>query len=140
MVVGDDYQSIYGFRGADFTNILKFGEDFPQAKLIKLEKNYRSSEEIISYTNRIAENLKIKYSKKIVGRGRRGERIHKNSFKNEEEEGRFICEKILSYREKLSFEEMAILFRNRYTVKVLEKLLEEYGIPYYKKESEKKSE
>lgn len=138
MVVGDDYQSIYGFRGADFTNILKFGEDFPQAKLIKLEKNYRSSEEVISYTNRIADNLKIKYNKKIIGTGRKGEKIHKNSFRNEEEEGKFICKKILSYREKLPFEEMAILFRNRYTVKVLEKLLEEYSIPYYKKESEKK--
>ena len=72
MVVGDDYQSIYGFRGADFTNILKFGEDFSKSKLIKLEKNYRSSEEIIAYTNRIANNFKIKYNKKICGTGRRG--------------------------------------------------------------------
>lgn len=127
MVVGDDYQSIYGFRGADFTNILKFGEDFPKAKLIKLEKNYRSSEEIIAYTNRIANNFKIKYNKKIYGTGRRGEK-----------EGRYICEKILAYKEKFPFEEMVILFRNKYTVKVMEKLLMEYKIPYYKKEMEEK--
>ena len=114
MVVGDDYQSIYGFRGADFTNILKFGEDFPKAKLIKLEKNYRSSEEIIAYTNRIANNFKIKYNKKIYGTGRRGERVHINSFKDEEKEGRYICEKILAYKEKFPFEEMVILFRNKY--------------------------
>lgn len=138
MVVGDDYQSIYGFRGADFTNILKFGEDFPKAKLIKLEKNYRSSEEIIAYTNRIANNFKIKYNKKIYGTGRRGERVHINSFKDEEKEGRYICEKILAYKEKFPFEEMVILFRNKYTVKVMEKLLMEYKIPYYKKEMEEK--
>lgn len=138
MVVGDDYQSIYGFRGADFTNILKFGEDFPKAKLIKLEKNYRSSEEIIAYSNRIAKNFNLKYSKKIVGLGKNMDRVHKNSFRDEESEGRYICEKILSYRENFPFEEMAILFRNRYTVKVIEKLLMEYGIPYYKKEMEEK--
>ena len=138
MVVGDDYQSIYGFRGADFTNILKFGEDFPKAKLIKLEKNYRSSEEIIAYTERISNNFKIKYSKKICGTKRKGERVHINSFKDEEQEGRYICEKILTYRESFPFEEMAILFRNKYTVRVLEKLLIEYEIPYYKKDTEKK--
>lgn len=138
MVVGDDYQSIYGFRGADFTNILKFGEDFPKAKLIKLEKNYRSSKEIIAYTNRIANSFKIRYNKKICGTGRGGEGVHINSFKDEEQEGRYVCEKILAYREKFPFEEMAILFRNRYTVKVMEKLLIEYKIPYYKKEMEEK--
>lgn len=138
MVVGDDYQSIYGFRGADFTNILKFGEDFPRARLIKLEKNYRSSEEIIAYTNRIANNFKLRYNKKISGVGKVGERVHKNSFKDEESEGRYICEKILLYKERVSYEEIAILFRNKYTVKVLEKLLIEYKIQYYKKESEKK--
>lgn len=136
MVVGDDYQSIYGFRGADFTNILKFGKDFPNAKFIRLEKNYRSSDEIIDYTNRIAKEFKLKYDKRISGIGRSGEKIHKNFFKDEETQGRYICEKILSHKEKYFLEEMAILFRNRYTVKVLEQLLQEYGIPYHKKDDE----
>ncbi|WP_294704856.1 ATP-dependent helicase [uncultured Fusobacterium sp.] len=138
MVVGDDYQSIYGFRGADFTNILKFGDDFPKAQLIKLEQNYRSSDEIIRYTNRIAKNFKLKYNKKIFGLGRNQERIHINSFKNIEEEGRYICEKIISYKESIPYEDMAILYRNRYTIVVLEKLLQEYKIPYHKKSEENK--
>lgn len=137
MVVGDDYQSIYGFRGADFTNILNFALDFPKGQLIKLETNYRSSDEIISYTNRIAERFKLKYSKKISGVGRKGERVHKNSFKDEESEGKFICEKIMTLGKNTPYKEMAILFRNRYTIKILEKLLQEYKIPYNKKDSEK---
>lgn len=138
MVVGDDYQSIYGFRGADFTNILKFGEDFPKGRLIKLEKNYRSTFEIIEYTNKIANRFKLKYNKEILGIGNHGERVHINSFKDEEKEGKYICERIVKLKELIPYEEMAILFRNRYTVKVLEKLLQEYGIPYHKKEDEKR--
>ena len=138
MVVGDDYQSIYGFRGADFTNILKFGDDFPNAQLIKLEKNYRSSEEIIEYINRISQNFELKYSKKVIGTERKVAKVIKISFKDEEKEGRYICEKIIEYSKKISYEEIAILFRNRYSIKVLEKLLLEYKIPYYKKETDKK--
>lgn len=138
MVVGDDYQSIYGFRGADFTNILKFGDDFPNSKLIKLQYNYRSSDEIIGYSNRIAKNFKIRYNKQIMGTGRKGEKIHKNFFKDERAEAKFICEKILKLSSDIPYEEMAILFRNRYTIKVLEKLLVEYSIPFHKKEEEKK--
>ena len=137
-VVGDENQSIYGFRGADFTNILKFGDDFPNAQLIKLEKNYRSSEEIIEYINRISQNFELKYNKKVIGTERKVAKVIKISFKDEEKEGRYICEKIIEYSKKIPYEEIAILFRNRYSIKVLEKLLLEYKIPYYKKETDKK--
>ena len=137
MVVGDDYQSIYGFRGADYENILKFGEDFPKAKLIKLERNYRSSEEIITYTNRIAKKLKYKYNKNIYGLSRSVEKVHKNSFRNIEKENEYICKKILDYSKNMVFEEMAILYRNKYNIKTLEKSLKDYNIPYHKKEEKK---
>lgn len=139
MVVGDDYQSIYGFRGADFTNILKFGEDFPEGRLIKLRTNYRSSEEIIAYCNRIANKFLFKYDKTISGTGRKVEKVHRNSFKDEIVEGRYICEKILSLRESIPYEEIAILFRNKYGVKSLEKILKEHSIPYHTKDNEKKN-
>lgn len=136
MVVGDDYQSIYGFRGANFTNILKFGDDFPNSKLIKLKMNYRSSDEIIEYTNRIANKFNLKYNKIIIGTDVHCEKVHKNSFKNIEGEGDYICKKILQLKDKIPLEEIAILYRNRYIIKALEKLLNEYGIEYHKKEEE----
>lgn len=139
MVVGDDYQSIYGFRGADFQNILRFGEDFPNSKLIKLEKNYRSTDEIIEITNKIARRFELKYNKKITGTNRKGEKVYINSFKDEECEGRYICKKIIEKRKEIVFEDMAILFRNRYTIKIMEKLLSEYKIPFYKKDDEIKN-
>ena len=140
MVVGDDYQSIYGFRGADFTNILKFGEDFPQAKLIKLETNYRSTDEIIDYTNKIAHKFKLKYQKLAYGTGKKDGKIYKNQFRNEEKQWEYICKKINKfYEDGIPYEEMAVLFRNRYAVKKLEKYLNDFEIPFHRKEENKQS-
>ena len=94
MAVGDDYQSIYGFRGADFKNILRFGKDFPNSKMIKLERNYRSSDEIIKYINGISEGFLLKYNKNTRGTMKNGENPHIISFLNEEKQGEFICRKI----------------------------------------------
>lgn len=131
MAVGDDYQSIYGFRGADFENILRFGKDFPASQMIKLEKNYRSSDEIIEYTNKISEDFLLKYDKNVKGTGRRGENPHIASFLNEEKQGEFICRKIEELKEKgIPYEEMAILYRNKYIVHKLKKIMKEKNIPF----------
>ncbi|MBR8701066.1 ATP-dependent DNA helicase Rep [Fusobacterium sp. DD29] len=137
MVVGDDFQSIYGFRGADFTNILKFGKDFPNSKLIKLQTNYRSKEEIINYTNKISKSMKIKYNKKVIGTGNSGGRIFKNQFINEEKQWEYLCKKIMNlHLSGTSYSEIAILYRNRYGVKGLLKYLTSNGIPYHTKSDE----
>ena len=65
MVVGDDAQSIYSFRGANFENILYFPETYPDCKIIKLEKNYRSNQGILDFTNDIVNNFTIGYRKKL---------------------------------------------------------------------------
>lgn len=131
MAVGDDYQSIYGFRGADFENILRFGKDFPASQMIKLEKNYRSSDEIIDYTNKISENFLLKYNKRVKGTRRRGENPHIVSFLNEEKQGEFICRKIEELKEKgISYGEVAILYRNKYIVHKLRKIMKEKNIPF----------
>lgn len=131
MAVGDDYQSIYGFRGADFENILRFGKDFPRSQMIKLEKNYRSSDEIIEYTNKISKDFLLKYNKNVKGTKRRGENPHTASFLNEEKQGEFICRKIEELKEKgIPYEEMAILYRNKYIVYKLKKIMKEKNIPF----------
>lgn len=131
MAVGDDYQSIYGFRGADFENILRFGKDFPRSQMIKLEKNYRSSDEIIEYTNKISKDFLLKYNKNVKGTKRRGENPHTASFLNEEKQGEFICRKIEELKEKgIPYEEMAILYRNKYIVYKLKKIIKEKNIPF----------
>lgn len=134
MVVGDDYQSIYGFRGAEFENILRFNEDFPNSYLIKLEKNYRSTEEIVEYSNKIASKFHLKYNKIAKSTGRRGGKPNILKFKDENLQNRFIVEKILKFQKNgIKYGDMAIIYRDRYSVIKLEKLLLENNIPYEKK-------
>lgn len=134
MVVGDDYQSIYGFRGAEFENILRFNEDFPNSYLIKLEKNYRSTEEIVEYSNKIASKFSMKYNKVSKSTGRRGDKPKILKFKDEDLQNRFIVEKILKFqKDGIKYGDMAIIYRDRYSVIKLEKLLLENSIPYEKK-------
>ncbi|WP_294655969.1 ATP-dependent helicase, partial [uncultured Fusobacterium sp.] len=134
MVVGDDYQSIYGFRGAELENILRFNEDFPNSYLIKLEKNYRSTEEIVEYSNKIASKFHLKYNKIAKSTGRRGGKPNILKFKDENLQNRFIVEKILKFQKNgIKYGDMAIIYRDRYSVIKLEKLLLENSIPYEKK-------
>lgn len=131
MAVGDDSQSIYGFRDADFESILKFNQIFPKSQLIKLEVNYRSTDEIIDYSRNILNNLFFKYRKDIKGTGKRGEKPYTLSFKNEEKQWEYICEKIEKFhREGVPYKEIAVLYRNSYTIQLLKKFLSERKIPY----------
>lgn len=136
MAVGDDYQSIYGFRGADFENILRFGKDFPDGKIIKLEKNYRSSDEIIDYVNKISDGFLLKYNKNTKGTMKKGDNPHIISFLDEKKQGEFICRKIEELKEKgIPYEEMAVLYRNKYIVHKLEKIMKEKNIPFIMQEN-----
>ena len=87
-----------------------------------MEKNYRSSDEIIEYTNKISEKFLLKYNKNVKGTMRKGEKPHVIGFLNEEKQGEYICRKIEELKEKgIPYEEMAILYRNKYIINKLEK-------------------
>ncbi len=133
MVVGDDSQSIYSFRGANFKNIIDFPKIFPDAKIIKLEENYRSTQEILNFTNHIIENSSEKYSKFLFSKQKNGELPVILSASTENLQSRFIVEKILDLREEgIPLKEIAVLFRSSFMSFDLEIELNKANIPYQK--------
>lgn len=133
MVVGDDSQSIYGFRGANYRNIFEFPKLFPETKIIKLEQNYRSTQPILDLANAIIENSKIKYTKALFTLRKGGEKPILFRAKDETEASQFVADKILELREKgLKLSQIAVLFRSAYHSYDLEVELTKRGIPFIK--------
>jgi len=113
MVVGDDAQSIYSFRGADFYNIIRFPKEFPGATIIKLEENYRSTQPILSLTNSIIENAEEKFTKTLFTKIEGGDKPLVYPAQNESGEARFVVETIEKLQnEGTSPTEIAVLFRS----------------------------
>jgi len=133
MVVGDDSQSIYAFRGANFKNIMNFPEQFSGTRVIGLEENYRSIQPILDLTNVIIERAEEKYSKKLFTR-RSGENIPLLvETESENSQSKFIIEKILQLnREGAPYGEMSVLFRASFHSFDLEIELSKNGIPFIK--------
>ena len=130
-VVGDDDQSIYGWRGADIRNILDFEKDFPDAKVIKLEQNYRSTANILDAANQVIAHNKGRKEKALWTDEGEGEKIHLYSAGDEREEAAWICEQIRKMQKQdLAFSQMAILYRTHAQSRVLEEMLMRAGIPY----------
>ena len=133
MVVGDDSQSIYSFRGANFKNIIDFPKLFDNVTLIKLEENYRSTQPILNFTNHIIERAIEKYPKVLFTRKTEGELPAIISAKNENLQSKFIVERILELREEgISLSEMAVLFRSSFFSFDLEIELKKANIPFVK--------
>lgn len=133
MVVGDDSQSIYSFRGADFNNILEFPVLFPETKIIKLEHNYRSTSHILNFTNFIIEQASEKYSKHLFSENNYGDLPAIIPTPNENFQSQFIVDKILSLREEgIQLNEIAVLFRSSYFSFDLEIELNKAKIPFVK--------
>jgi DNA helicase-2/ATP-dependent DNA helicase PcrA len=133
MVVGDDSQSIYAFRGANFKNIMDFPKLFPESKLIKLEENYRSTQQILDFTNHIIERAVEKYPKKLFTRKGDGELPVIVSANNENMQSKFIVDHILELGEEgVPFSEIAVLFRSSYFSFDLEIELNKANIPFIK--------
>src|SRR2546426_433595 len=123
-VVGDDSQSIYGFRGADVRNILEFQDDFPDARVVKLEQNYRSTGTILSAANAVIANNRGGIAKRLWSELGQGEQIHVRTFDDEHAEARFVVGEI----ERLvddgaSREEMAVFYRTNAMSRVIEDTL-----------------
>ena len=133
MVVGDDSQSIYAFRGASFKNIMDFPKVFPEAKLIKLEQNYRSTQPILDFTNQVIKYAKEKYEKNLftVKEG-----VVKPAYieaENENWQSKFIVQRVLEIREEgVLLSDMAVLFRSAWQSADIEIELNTHNIPYVK--------
>jgi len=131
-VVGDDDQSIYGWRGADIRNILDFEKDFPDAKVIKLEQNYRSTQTILDAANSVIVNNKGRKGKNLWTSNKQGERIKCYVAYNEHDEAQFICHRILEgvQHEGRKYSDFAILYRMNAQSRAIEASMVYAGIPY----------
>ncbi|KKP59277.1 MAG: UvrD/REP helicase [Candidatus Magasanikbacteria bacterium GW2011_GWC2_34_16] len=131
IVVGDDAQSIYSFRGADIANILQFEKDFPKAKIFRLETNYRSSHEIISVANAVIANNPKQYKKVLKTILTTGVKPEIRPHGDPSEEARYLTEKISSLiRGGVTEKEIAVLFRASHHSQQLELELMRAGIDY----------
>ena len=132
MVVGDDDQSIYRFRGATVENILSFDSTYPDATVVKLEQNYRSTETILDAANAIIHHNENRHQKSLwSGRGR-GDRITLRALRDQNEEGRYIIDKISKAvkNEGKKYSDFAILYRVNELARSLETSFAKSGIPY----------
>ncbi len=133
MVVGDDSQSIYSFRGANFKNIMEFQKIFPGSKLIKLEENYRSTQEVLNFANKIIDAAIEKYPKHLFTRKGSGELPAIISAATENMQSRFIVERILELREEgVPLSDIAVLFRSSFFSFDLEIELGKANVPFIK--------
>ena len=131
-VVGDDDQSIYGWRGADITNILEFERDFPGAKVIRLEQNYRSHQHILNAANAVICNNDERLGKQLWSSVQTGQKPLEFCAGNDDEEAQFVAAKIGQIlREGVcGANDIAVLYRVNSQSRRLENKLKEYGVPY----------
>ena len=131
LVVGDDSQSIYSFRGANYENILRFPQKYPDCKVIKIEENYRSNQKILDFTNEIILNAKIGYRKRLFSKIFSEGVPLVRKFYDQEAEAEFIVDKILEYREKgVDLSQIAVLVRAFWHARYIEVELNKRSIPY----------
>ncbi|MGH7794563.1 MAG: ATP-dependent helicase [Candidatus Binatia bacterium] len=133
-VVGDDAQSIYSFRGANFRNIMDFPKQFPSARIIKLEENYRSTQPILNLTNEIIQRAKEGYEKRLFTRKSVGTRPKLVQAGSEQMQSQFVRQKILELREEgVPLWDIAVLFRSSFHSFDLEIELARHNIPFVKR-------
>lgn len=134
-VVGDDDQSVYGFRGAKPGIMKEFMKDYPKARQILLDVNYRSSGYIVKGALRVIGNNKIRFEKKIEAFRKPDETVHVQEVKDSVQEAEYVLERIREYREKgVSYTEMAVLYRTNVDARAMSELMTEYQIPFVMKE------
>ena len=130
-VVGDDDQSIYKFRGANIRNILDFEKEFPDARVIKLEQNYRSTGNILSAANHVIRNNKGRKEKTLWTAKGEGEKIRLRQFDTAYDEAEFIAEDVRAeVREGASYKDHAVLYRTNAQSRLLEEKFVAMSIPY----------
>lgn len=131
MVVGDDDQSIYSWRGADLRNILDFEKDYPEARVVKLEENYRSMGNILAAANAVIANNLTRKPKKLFTSKPAGDKISVYSATDERDEGRWIASEIEhQHGEGMSYNQIAVFYRTNAQSRMLEDMLMRAGVPY----------
>jgi len=131
MVVGDDDQSIYSWRGADIRNILEFEGDYPAAATVKLEQNYRSVGNILAAANAVIANNQHRKAKRLFTAAEDGDKIEVYLATDERDEGRWIAGEIeRRHAEGLSYEDVAVFYRTNAQSRMLEDMLLRAGVPY----------
>ena len=132
-VVGDDDQCIYEWRGADIRNILEFEKDFPGAKVIKLEQNYRSTSNIVEAAHSVISRNKARKDKKLWTDGEKGEKIEYYRADDDREEARWTAAKIFELMRKdpkLKYSDFAVLYRTNVQSRRFEEMFASKGVPY----------
>ncbi|MFY9414796.1 MAG: DNA helicase PcrA [Tepidanaerobacteraceae bacterium] len=131
-VVGDDDQSIYAFRGADIRNILEFEQDFPDATVIRLEQNYRSTKTILNAANDVIDNNFARKKKRLWTDNGEGEKINLVTLEDEGQEAYFIAQEINNriFRDNLNYKDFAVLYRTNAQSRVLEEAMVRMRLPY----------
>lgn len=131
MVVGDDDQSIYSWRGADIRNILEFETDYPQAHVVKLEQNYRSVGNILAAANAVIAHNEHRKQKRLFTDREAGDKIQVYMASDERDEGRWIAGEIEKlHRAGVSYDQTALFYRTNAQSRVLEDMLLRAGVPY----------
>jgi len=132
MVVGDEDQSIYGFRHADIRNILDFERDFPQADMVKLEQNYRSTEVVLNAANAVVERNRERRPKELWTEEKGGELVQLSELGDEHEEARWVAAEIerLGEEHGLARSDVAVFYRTNAMSRVLEDTLNRFDVPY----------
>jgi DNA helicase-2/ATP-dependent DNA helicase PcrA len=131
-VVGDDAQSIYSFRGATIQNILQFKKDYDDVKVVKLEQNYRSTQNILDVANEVIRHNKSQIEKKLFTENPQGEKIRLVRTVSDNDEGKFVADTIQEQklRNHFSNKDFAVLYRTNAQSRAFEESLRRMGIPY----------
>lgn len=131
MVVGDDNQSIYAFRGANYENILLFGESYPEAKLIKLEQNYRSTPAVLDYINALSAQITLGYQKQLYSEvSIKGVKPTFRRLSDETKEAKYIADKIIELKPSYDYQDFAILCRTSFQSNYVQLEFMERNIPF----------
>lgn len=131
MVVGDDNQSIYAFRGANYENILLFGETYPDAKLIKLEQNYRSTPAVLNYINALSDEITLGYQKQLYsGSQVEGVKPVFCRLSNETKEAKYIADKVIALKSEYDYQDFAVLCRTSFQSNYIQLEFMERHIPF----------
>lgn len=131
MVVGDDDQSIYSWRGADIRNILDFQRDYPDAQVVKLEENYRSTGHILGAANAVVANNSRRTPKRLFTSRGDGDKVCVYQASDERDEGRWIASEIDKLHDKgMSFDDMAVFYRTNAQSRTIEDMFLRAGVPY----------
>jgi superfamily I DNA/RNA helicase len=131
VVVGDDDQSIYSWRGADPTNILRFAELFPGAKIVKLEQNYRSTKTILAAANEVIANNKQRHGKQLWSQHAAGEPITHAVAATPEDEARWVAQTIArEQKDGRQWQDIAVMYRSNLQAKLIEEELRQASVPY----------